>query len=669
MAHILGSMRLRALLIGIVLLAAAAAFIVIILGRTDFDQYRSEIAQLLSETLGREVQIHGPLALQMGLVPRLRVEEVTLANAPGQAPAEMAKIGRLWLELDLWQLLAGEIELQDLRVRDAEVLLEWSREGLPNWPSFGGAPREEEESGGLGFELRKLEIDNLSLRLHHAASDSRRTARLDHLFLARKRGAEKIEIAGAGEIEGVPFDLSGTTGTVANLVSGESSFPIDLKGKVFDLDVEVSGTAGGGEKRGDLDLEVSASAPESAVLARRIGLRLPPRGPFVGSGKVAVKWNVIRLSEISLEVGRDHERGMKLTGELEGSFASGARPHLTARLESPAIHLADFRLASSEEDEAGITRPANTASESKAPPFHWLRGLDADVSLRIDRLVGRERLVLEDVALSLELADGHLELGPVTLEFEDGSFSGRASIDIRSDPPILALALQGKRMDLGRALAQFQERPSATGIADLSLRIQSRGASIEALRAELGGDVSLVIREGELRIKRMGLVAQNVFRSLFRSARQGVARTAQTVVGKAGAEEANRANGDTKPIQCFAAHFGIAQGVAATRVLALDTGEAVMLGTGQIDLVRGEVDIHIQPKVKQRGILAVTVPLDIKGPLGAPEVSPKVLEAAGSTATGVVGKLTRPAAMVLPFGRTAQTDQKSCTDLREELSR
>ena len=45
------------------------------------------------------------------------------------------------------------------------------------------------------------------------------------------------------------------------------------------------------------------------------------------------------------------------------------------------------------------------------------------------------------------------------------------------------------------------------------------------------------------------------------------------------------------------------------------------------------------------------------------------LDALRSFKDGVVGKLTRPAAMVLPFGRTAQTDQKSCEDLREELSR
>ena len=662
-------MRWRILLTGIILFAIAVAVVVIILGRTDFDRYRSQIAHLLSGTLGREVQIHGPLALQIGFTPRLRVEEVTLANAPGQSPAEMAKIGHLWLELDLWQLLEGEIEFRDLRVRDAEILLQWSQEGRPNWPSTGSAPRDEADSGGLSFDLQNLEIENLTLRLHHVASGSRRTARLDHLSLGREGEAEEIEVAAAGQIEGVPFDVSGTSATVTHLVSGKSSSPIDLKGKVFGLDMAVSGTIGGGKQRGDFDGRVSASAPESAPIAHRVGLELPELGPFLGSGKVTVRGDVVRLSEISLEVGRDDERGMQLTGELQGSFGSGSRPHLTARLESPNIHLEDVGLAPREEGGVGISRPAAEPPANQALPFDRLRGFDADLSLRADRVVGRNDLLAERVALSLTLVDGDLALGPVTLAFEGGSFTGSARIDARSDPPKLSLDLEGTEMHLGRALAQFQEHPIATGIADLSLQLESRGASFEALRAGLRGDASLVIREGELHVKRMGLVAQDVFGNLYGSVRKGATNTTRIIGGGSTSGDGSGEAADTEPIQCFASAFEIDQGVATARVLALDTGEAVMLGTGQIDLVQERYDIHIEPKVKQRSILAVTVPLDIQGPLNQPKVSPKLLGATKSTATGFLGKLTRPAAKVLPFGDAAQTDRRSCADLREELSR
>ena len=219
----------------------------------------------------------------------------------------MAKIGLLWLEVDLWELLEGEIEFRDLRVRDAEILLQWSQEGRPNWPSSASAPRDEADSSGLSFELRNLEIENLTLRLHHLASGSRKTARLEHLSIASEGEAEEIEVAAAGELEGVHFDLSGSTGALTDLVSGKSVSPIDLKGEVFDLDLEVSGTIGGGKQRGDFDVRVSASAAESAPIAQRLGLELPELGAIQGSGKLSGKEGIVRLSEISLEVGEHHD--------------------------------------------------------------------------------------------------------------------------------------------------------------------------------------------------------------------------------------------------------------------------------------------------------------------------------------------------------------------------
>jgi uncharacterized protein involved in outer membrane biogenesis len=805
-------MRWRALVIGIILLAVAAAVVVIILEQTDFHRYRSQIAHQLSRALGREVQIHGPLDLQIGLVPTVRVEDVTLANAPGQSPAEMAKIGHLWLEVDLWELLEGEIEFRDLRVRDAEILLQWSQEGRPNWPSSGSTPRDETDSGGLSFELHNLEIENLTLRLHHAASGSRRTARLEHLSLASEGDAEEIEVAAAGELEGVRFDLSGTTGTVSDLVSGKSISPIDLKGEVFDLDVEVSGTIGGGKQRGDFDLQVSASAPESAPIAQRIGPELPELGPIQGSGKLSGKAGAVRLSEISLEVGEHQTTGAKLTGEIgdllrlrgvdldlafraeslhhlsplvgqnppeigavggtarlndrdgtlgieefglhgghqevlrievtgalddlrslgeigvrgdlqakdlsvigalfdahlppigpveisgrvegsrerakiramrarldkthftgevEGSFASGSRPHLTARLESPGIHLEDVGLAPRGEGEAESSPPVAEPPESEALPFDRLRGLDADLSLQAAHVVGRDDFLVEEMALTLKLADGDLALGPVTLAFEGGSFTGSARINARSDPPKLSLVLQGIDMNLGTALAQVQKRPVATGIADLSLSLESRGASVEALRAALGGDASLAIREGQLYVKRMGLIAQDVFGNLYGSVRKGVASTTRKIGGgftpATGRQAA--AGADTKPIQCFAADLEIVGGVATARVLALDTGEMVMLGRGRVDLVEERYDIHIEPKLKRRSLLTVTIPLDIHGPLSKPKVSPDLLGATENTATDFFRNLVRPGAEILPFVETGLWDQKSCADLREELYR
>jgi hypothetical protein len=104
-------------------------------------------------------------------------------------------------------------------------------------------------------------------------------------------------------------------------------------------------------------------------------------------------------------------------------------------------------------------------------------------------------------------------------------------------------------------------------------------------------------------------------------------------------------------------------------VLALDTGEMVMLGRGKIDLVQERYDIRIKPKLKRRSLLEVTIPLHIHGPLNRPEVSPSLLAATGTTATGFFKNLAQSGARFLPFVDTGLWSQKSCADLREALSR
>jgi uncharacterized protein involved in outer membrane biogenesis len=611
-------MRRRALFIAIGFFAIAAVAVVVVLGSIEVDRYRPEIARQLSQTLGREVQIRGPLALHLGFAPRIDVADVTLANARGQSPPEMAKIGELGLELDLWRLMRREIALRDLRVRDAEILLQWDQRGRPNWPSPGSTEQDDSGDSGLRFDLENITAENLTLRFHRVSSGSRRTARIEHLTLKREMGADEVEVAAAGEIEQVPFELSGTSGTIADFLSGESAFPIDVEGKILSSDVEISGRVEGNREQ----VKVS-------------GVR-------------------VRLDET------------QITGEFHGSFPSGGRPSLIARLTSPSIHLDDVGLAQPDQGKVDVPRATAAPPEGPALPFEHLQRLDADVSLQADRVVGRGDFLIEQMDLPLKLEGGDLVLGPVELAFEGGSFTANARVDASVDPPALSLDLQGTEMHLGTALAQLQENPAVTGIADLSLKLGSRGASARALRAALEGNASLAIREGEIHVKNIDYVAQNLLRDLVRGTRQVLARTTRTILGD-GTPDAKNAT-DAKAIQCLVADFEIEDGVATARVLALDTGKIVMLGEGQVDLVRERYDLTVNPKVKQQGLLAVTIPLDISGPLNDPKVSPNPVGATRSTATDLLRNLVR-ASRILPFVGADLWHRESCADLREELSR
>jgi uncharacterized protein involved in outer membrane biogenesis len=367
------------------------------------------------------------------------------------------------------------------------------------------------------------------------------------------------------------------------------------------------------------------------------------------------------VSALRARLGETH-----ITGEVHVSFTSGGRPRLTARLASPSIHLDDFGLARRDQGEVGIPRATAEPPEDAALPFGHLRKLDADVSFQADRVVGRSGFLLEHLGLSLELEDGALALGPVKLAFDGGNFTAHVRVDARADPPDLSIDLQGTEVDLGTAFALLQEHPAVTGVADLSLELRSRGASAQALRAALAGRANLVIHEGKIHVARIDYIAQDLLRSLVRGIRRGLDRATQTILGDSASDAVNAA--DAEPIQCFAADFEIEAGVATARLLALDTGEIVMVGEGQVDLVRERYDLTVNPEMKQRSLVAVTVPLRIEGPLSDPQVSPKLVGTTLSPATGLLSNLTR-ASLILPFVDAGLWNRESCADLREELSR
>jgi hypothetical protein len=431
------------------------------------------------------------------------------------------------------------------------------------------------------------------------------------------------------------------------------------------LRIEVAGKFGHLRELAEIGVRARLQARDLSAIGDLFGEELPPIGPVEISGRVEGGRDHAEIREMRARLDKTH-----FTGEARGSFAPGSRPRLTAQLESPSIYLDDVGLARRDDGEGLLLPPAPKPAGSDFLPFDSLHRIDADISIRANRVVGRADLVAERVDLVLDLENGNLEIGPVELEFKGGRFSGSAHIDARPDPPELALDVDGLEMHLAKALAQVQERPAVTGMADVSLQLRSRGRSAEELLAVLRGNASMAIHDGELRLRRMNLIAQDAFRSLYGSARSRLAGAKRKVVSpfRRGASEEEVADPDTWPIQCFAADFAIVDGVATARVLALDTSELVMLGSGEVDLVRGRWHIHVQPRTKRRSVLTVTVPLDIRGPLARPEVSPNLMGATGATATSFFSNIARSGAeFLLPFVEDGLWSEKSCADLRDAL--
>ena len=112
-------------------LLVAALFLVPLL--LDWEQYKPEIAERLEAITGRDVTIDGPLAVTFLPTPTIEATDLRIANAPGAAAADMARIGSLDLKLALGPLLGGEIAVTSLELVEPVIELQRLADGRPNW--------------------------------------------------------------------------------------------------------------------------------------------------------------------------------------------------------------------------------------------------------------------------------------------------------------------------------------------------------------------------------------------------------------------------------------------------------------------------------------------------------------------------------------------------------
>src|SRR5262249_45755696 len=75
-------------------------------------------------------------------------------------------------------------------------------------------------------------------------------------------------------------------------------------------------------------------------------------------------------------------------------------------------------------------------------------------------------------------------------------------------------------------------------------------------------------------------------------------------------------------LRCLTAIFNFSDGIGRTRSFVADTGAAVVVGGGDINLRNETINMVFEPSAKDVSLAAVAVPVRVKGPLANPNVGP-----------------------------------------------
>jgi uncharacterized protein involved in outer membrane biogenesis len=584
-----------------------------------------------SARLGRTVTIEG-LSVHPGRITRLALSGIRIANPSGfPEDPPFARIASVELALDSWTSLRDRAaRIASLAVAGAEVEAITRDDGSNNHGFSLGS-----ESGGAGLPVGALELRGARARIVHAplaadfaiTAETRATAEEAAGLIAEARGS----YAGApitGRLEG---------GSLVALAHVTEPWPVVLELVNGTTRAELRGTLVNGLGLGGADLRLEFSGPDMRFLTPLTGVPIPSTPPFQVAGRLGYGPEGIRFTEMQGRVGGS---------DLGGSVTIAPRPavpQVTADLTARHVDLADLAGFIGGEPGRGVPIRADTARTGRVLPnapvnLPLFRAADVNARFRAARIVGADS-PLDTLDVTLELKDGVLTLKPL----RGGVGRGAALVTGTVTPTeqgavhaVLEVTLQ--RLDIGRVMRALGG--SGGGALEGRGRIDATGRSTAELLARGQGALGLRMAGGDLRAVTVDLAGLRLGNAVL-SAFGLPMRTA---------------------LECFAADFALREGVLTTRLMLLETSDALIHGTGTIRLDREELDLRLRSEAKQFTVGSLPTSLAVTGRLSDPSVAPVIVQNRGGDGLGRVLDLALAPFSLLPIIEFGIGDDARCRD-------
>ncbi len=363
----------------------------------DWQRHKDRLAQEISALTGRELVLAGDFDFSLLPRPHVRAEGLTLSSIEGAKVPYSLKAEALELDLRVLPLLRGSIEVGQLSLRGADIVLETLDDGRRTWV---GSSRAENDAGAKILDRLSLSdvrfIDG-SIRIVDPTRDE--TLWLEDARLSAESLDGPWRVDGQGAWRQIPIALKLSLSPLGN----EGSHRIGLELDFLQLNSvwRFSGRGNGQEFSGRLEGE----GKNLAALLSRLRDALPhlptiSAEAFKVVGNVTWRDRIEAIEEIRLSLGKASYQASYITEDGKGSLQiSGKRLDLDTLLGS-------------------------TSDGENAPPFRFPAGFDSEIVVDLDTVIYRGGTVR---ALMLK---GHLMGGTFQLDEGRANLPGGARLTL-----------------------------------------------------------------------------------------------------------------------------------------------------------------------------------------------------------------------------------------------
>ncbi len=623
-------------LLTVAIIAAVYAILTI-----DLNDYKKQIETATADAIGRELKLQGDTSLAWSLVPTLKVEKASLANAQWGTKPNMVALGSLEVRLALWPLLQKQIQITKVMLDQPVILVETNKDGKGNWefdlpPS---PPKEQEtESAIQSVVVNELDITQAHITYLDGVTGEKQQFDLEQLSVDIADLNQPLDLLIKAVLNDMPLAVEGQLGGVQALMDNTKTM-VDLKASVAGVDLVLQGDIAKPHMGKGVSLNVDLKTNDASLTAL-LGedSELPEFGELQVTGQVANDINTETLTldltalleglqllvkgqiaqpqkaegiALNIDLATSSNAITNLAGtelpplgdiKLTGLLESGQQKYKLTNLslkagesdlagdiqvmlaeETPSVemklnsNLVDLTVLSSGEEKAD--EPATKSDKLFSDDPLVLDALkQVNAKVNVDvKTLKTAGATLQNVSLVVNLTDGHLKAMPLKAGFAGSLINGELDLNAQNAKAVLATKLQVNGFKLTKVDA-LKDAISG-GNTDVFIQAKGQGVSVRKLMAGLNGKVIVKVAESQIADGTLDLLGADFFTELVNMLNPFAKEQKGT------------------ELACAVVNFNIRDGIAtADKGIAIRTGNMNIVGDGTINLKNEKIDIRITPE-------------------------------------------------------------------------
>ncbi len=661
--------------------------VVVIIATFDWNRLKPTINQKVSAELNRPFAIRGDLGVawvrnreEPGWRswvpwPQVHADDIMLGNPPNIPDVTMVHLQRVEATLAPLALLHQEVYLPWIKLQLPDARLVQTADKKNNW-TFNLASSANSDANAppsaWSFRLDNILFDKGEVRYRDAINKADVTVTINPLgkplpYAQVAGGNDQQKGAGDfifgwqanGTYNNQKLEGEGKIGGMLSLRSKTTPFPLQVDVRNGTTRVRVDGTLQDPLNLGGLDVRLRFSGDTLANLYGLTGVLLPDTPPYETDGHLIARFNEEKGPLFQYEKFNGHIGDSDIHGSLTYRQAK-PRPSLTGELSSNQLRMADLgpligvnsgkgsektQQAKAQRGDAS-TQPADRVlPHDKFDTKSW-DVMDADVKFSGKRIEHSSKLPLSDLYTHLQLKNGDLLLDPLRFGMAGGSINSTLHLEGDKSPMRGRADLHARKLQLRQLFPNVTAMQRSLGQLNGDATLSGTGNSVADLLGTSNGELKLLMNDGLISRSLMEIAGLNV---------------GNYVVGKLFGDDEVRIN-------CAATDLNIRQGLATPKVFVLDTENAVINVTGNVNFANERMDLSINPESKGIRIITLRSPLYVRGTFKNPDAGVKAgpLIARGAAAVAL-GAVVAPAAALLALISPSDTDANQCSNVLQQM--